>query len=158
MAQRRILIAVDGSAESEMAIEVGLELAADRRAAVTFLHVAPELAERLYELDPVHGPTQEQVLAADPVLDAAVGRARTKGISASAEVAGGSRHLGEIADAIVGIAEGLDVELIVLGSRGHGLLENVLLGSVSAGVLEQSSAPVVVVRPGRPSRRLGGTA
>ncbi len=152
MSARRILIAVDGSAGAEMAVDVGLELAADRGAAVVFLHVDPEVAEALYERDPTHGPTEAEVLDADPVLASAVTRARAKGIPASVEVAGGSRHrppTGEIADAIVGVADGLEAELIVMGSRGHGLLENVLLGSVSSGVLQHSTVPVVVVRPGR---------
>jgi nucleotide-binding universal stress UspA family protein len=153
---RSILIAVDGSTESRQATEVGLELAADRGASVTFLHVDPAIAEALYELDPVHGPSQEQILDADPVLAEAAALARAKGVPARVEVAGSSRErpsLSEIADAIVGIAEGLEAELIVLGSRGHGLLENVLLGSVSSGVLERSTVPVVVVRPGRSAGR-----
>lgn len=153
---RSILIAVDGSAESKEAIQIGLELAADRGAAVTFLHIDPAVAEALDELDRVRGPSQEQILNIDSVLAEAAGQARAKGVAARVEVAGSSRDrpsMSEIADAIVGIAEGLEVELIVLGSRGHGPLENALLGSVSAGVLQRSTIPVVVVRPARSSER-----
>jgi nucleotide-binding universal stress UspA family protein len=39
--------------------------------------------------------------------------------------------------------------LVVLGSHGHGLLRNLLVGSVTEGVLRKASCPVLVV-PARP--------
>jgi nucleotide-binding universal stress UspA family protein len=39
----------------------------------------------------------------------------------------------------------LEVELIVLGSHGHGLLFDALVGSISAGVLRKSTLPVLIV-------------
>lgn len=150
MSERRIIIAVDGSPEAREAIGIGLELAADRAVAVTFLHVAPDIAKRAYVLDPMHGPTEEQIAAADPILAEALGIARAKGVDASIEVVGAARErppLGEIADAIIGVAEGLGAGLIVVGSRGQGAIANALLGSVSQGVLHLASCPVVVVRP-----------
>ncbi len=40
-----------------------------------------------------------------------------------------------------------DAELLVVGSRGHGPLRSVLLGSVSVGLAREASCPVVVIRP-----------
>ncbi|WP_193614237.1 universal stress protein [Nocardioides lijunqiniae] len=37
--------------------------------------------------------------------------------------------------------------LLVVGSRGHGPLRSVLLGSVSVGLVREAACPVVVVRP-----------
>ena len=42
-------------------------------------------------------------------------------------------------------AERQGVELIVVGSHGHGLLFDALVGSVSAHILRHSSVPVLVV-------------
>jgi nucleotide-binding universal stress UspA family protein len=42
-------------------------------------------------------------------------------------------------------AKRLHAELIVVGSHGHGLLYDALLGSVSADILRKSSLPVLVV-------------
>jgi len=42
-------------------------------------------------------------------------------------------------------AKNLDVSVIIIGSHGHGSLFNLLLGSISEGVLQKSVCPVLVV-------------
>lgn len=46
---------------------------------------------------------------------------------------------------ILGEAEKLSVDLIIMGSHGHGALYRTLLGSVSEGVLHKASCPVLIV-------------
>jgi hypothetical protein len=43
-----------------------------------------------------------------------------------------------------------DVDVIVVGSRGHGSVASALFGSVSMQILQRSTQPVIVVRAGRP--------
>ena len=43
-------------------------------------------------------------------------------------------------------AESNDVDLIVIGSRGHGAVASALLGSVVLGVLHAAKQPVIVIR------------
>jgi nucleotide-binding universal stress UspA family protein len=52
---------------------------------------------------------------------------------------------GEPAKVILEMATELSADLIVLGSRGHNALEEVLLGSVSHKVLMKSKIPVFLV-------------
>lgn len=53
---------------------------------------------------------------------------------------------GRPADAIVSEALRWDADLIVVGSRGHGSLATILLGSVSEEVVDHSPVPVLVAR------------
>jgi nucleotide-binding universal stress UspA family protein len=50
---------------------------------------------------------------------------------------------------ILSYAQGFRAGAIVLGSRGHGALGRLLMGSVSRGVIQRARCPVLVVR-GRP--------
>jgi nucleotide-binding universal stress UspA family protein len=54
--------------------------------------------------------------------------------------------LGRPASAIVDSAQALGVDLIVVGSRGHGTIASMLLGSVSAEVADHARCPVLVAR------------
>jgi nucleotide-binding universal stress UspA family protein len=45
------------------------------------------------------------------------------------------------------IAAASDADMLVVGSRGHGALAGVLLGSVSARLCEHSPCPLTIVRP-----------
>jgi nucleotide-binding universal stress UspA family protein len=67
------------------------------------------------------------------------------GVNAKALIATGNP-----VSAVLREARRLDVELIVVGSHGHGLLYDALLGSVSTGILRKSLIPVLVV----PTREL----
>ncbi len=53
---------------------------------------------------------------------------------------------GRAADEIVAAAREFEADLVVVGNRGHGTLETMLLGSVSAEVVDHAPCPVLVGR------------
>ena len=54
--------------------------------------------------------------------------------------------VGDAADTLIAVSENLD--LLVCGSRGHGPVRSVLLGSVSQRVTAESHCPVIVLPRG----------
>ncbi len=64
---------------------------------------------------------------------------------------------GRASSVIVEAAADLAADLIVLGSRGHGPIASMLLGSVSAEVVERASCSVLVARGSSASRLLVAT-
>ena len=69
------------------------------------------------------------------------------------------RHVvrGRASSAIVEAAADMAADLIVLGSRGHGPIASMLLGSVSAEVVERAGCSVLVARGSSASRVLVAT-
>lgn len=142
---KKILIATDGSTSSAEAVDFGVELAAEHEAAVIFVHVAPAL-----DVIPVTGygmpigmpHVPHELDAHDRAsLEEAEQTAAHKDVRASSTLL-----VGNAVDEIVAYADSQDVDLIVIGSRGHGALASALLGSVSRGVLSESKRPVAIIR------------
>lgn len=149
-----LLIATDGSISSREAVSIGVRLARDRGAKVTFLHSSRELAETLFRRNPLTAPTAAEVAAADPVLREALAQATEAGVEAELTVLGeeGAR---DVAAAIVGAAMGVRASMIVVGARGRSSLTEAVVGSVSHTVMETSETTVVVVHA---SARQAGAA
>jgi nucleotide-binding universal stress UspA family protein len=54
--------------------------------------------------------------------------------------------VGHVADAIAELADKGKFDLVVMGSRGHGDLANLVLGSVATKVLAKCAVPVLLIR------------
>jgi nucleotide-binding universal stress UspA family protein len=65
---------------------------------------------------------------------------------AGGTVAGAHLRVGEVAEEVVGLAEELEVDLIVVGTRGRSVIGRALMGSVSDSVVRHARCPVVVAR------------
>ncbi len=75
-------------------------------------------------------------------IEAAAGELRAAGVDVTALLLQGAT-----ADAILREADRLGVDAIVMGTRAHGAIRDLLLGSVSKEVLHKSTRPVLLVPP-----------
>jgi nucleotide-binding universal stress UspA family protein len=139
-----ILVGVDGSEESDRAASFAARLAIQLDAeivaahAVGLLDIWPEHPEAHDKPDPHEHVT---TLMEGPWTDAI----RQVGVSPRIILLNGppARVLLELADEI-------DADLIVVGSRGVGQAELFALGDTSAKLAHQSARPVLIVPPPRP--------
>ncbi|HXD70292.1 MAG TPA: universal stress protein [Gaiellales bacterium] len=136
-----ILVAVDGSAHADRALEEAVDLARAQRSRITLVSVASRTAWR-FMAGPYTGllPTQDDAnREAETTLRAAA--ARLDDDMPVTTVVG----QGAAAAAIIRRAAEGAHDLIVMGSRGRGGAAAALLGSVSHGVLNHSPVPVLIV-------------
>jgi len=57
-----------------------------------------------------------------------------------------SHAVGQPAESIAALAQSQKPDLVVMGTRGHSALGNVIMGSVANGVLARCSTPVLLIR------------
>ncbi|GAA3626563.1 universal stress protein [Microlunatus ginsengisoli] len=138
----RVVVGVDGSAESEKALRWAHDEARAHGAELlvvgirVMLPVSPSPWGGFgWNADVVTNDDTQTVLDSSvrSVLGEGVAGVRTRVVDAS-----------PIAAALIEAAEGAD--LLVVGSRGHGAFAGMLLGSVSLHAVTHARCPVTVVR------------
>lgn len=136
---KRILVPVDGSDGSDRAITQAISLAECCEAKLLFLYVANinQLAINACLSDAILDAVTK---AGNVILDRAMEMVPS-GIEKES-----FSETGSPAVVILDFAASSDADLIVMGSRGLGLVKGVLLGSVSQYIVEQSKCPVLVVK------------
>ena len=138
---KRILVPVDGSPGSDRAVAQAINIASSCNAKIFFLYVANinQLAINAYLSDAILAAVKK---AGQVILD------RAENMMPSDIEHETYSETGSPAVTILDFEKRLEIDLIVMGSRGLGLIKGVLLGSVSQYVVEQSACPVLVVKSG----------
>jgi nucleotide-binding universal stress UspA family protein len=140
---RNVLVPVDGSRQAARALSEAIDLATAANARLTVMTCMPAASRSRITGGPALGVDLADLHEAEreyqAMLDAAV-----DGVPADLPVAKILRR-GRPADAIVAQARAGAHDLIVMGSRGHGDMRSLLLGSVSHQVLHTSPAAVLIV-------------
>ncbi|MFI6087981.1 universal stress protein [Streptomyces sp. NPDC051218] len=134
-----VVVAVDGSAGSDHALEWALTAARLRNARLRIVHV------RQYAMplaDGPHMPTIDHRPDADPVVERVRGalerRADLPPLTVEIVEGAPGRDIAPLGD---------EAQLLVLGSRGRGGFASLLLGSNGLACAREAACPVVVVRP-----------
>ena len=140
----KILLATDGSEDAELAARVAADLTKRTAAELHLSHAWRPLPYYAYPSlvpEEYHPPYEE---GAKRLLDEQVSRIERAG----ATVTESHLVMGRPAEAIVDLGEEIEAGLIVVGSRGHGPVGRLVMGSVSEGVVHHAPCPVLVVRGG----------
>jgi nucleotide-binding universal stress UspA family protein len=142
-----LLIAYDGSADAKTALEYTARTFPGREAVL--LTVWEPLLGQLSVAEAFVGAVatedEEKVveLSAENVAEAGAKAANEAGLKATARWE--SEGAQSVWEAIERVADEIDADLIVTGSRGLTGLHSLLVGSVSAKVLRHAKRPVLVV-------------
>jgi len=135
-----ILVAYDGSPHSQRALEAAVELARCTQARLRLLFAYDRIPTYLGEPN-FQEVVDRIVIAGREMVEGAADKARAQGLSVTTDVLEGPP-----AEAILGMAEAESFDLIVMGSRGLGQFQGLLMGSVSDRVLHHARIPVLIVR------------
>jgi nucleotide-binding universal stress UspA family protein len=149
-----ILVAVDGSPQSDLALTTANDLAARLGASLEVITVTPDIppvySYTAYEYAPmIDFEKYQHELDAESEAVLAAALTRLEGNPSKASSIRGSRipANGErIGDVIVKTANARKADLIVLGTHGRSGMDRLLLGSVAERVSHRASAPVLIVR------------
>jgi nucleotide-binding universal stress UspA family protein len=172
---RRILVALDGSTEAAKALDLAIEMARAFNGELAALHVVSRqtlsegerhLAENEYRAEVQQSLRGSKFVAGTPVtveglagtsydaglaIRTAIGRA----VMDRAEADARSRQVplvettigdGDPASVILEVADRTKPDFLVVGSRGLGGIERLLLGSVSQKVSQSAGCTVVIVK------------
>jgi nucleotide-binding universal stress UspA family protein len=137
---RTIMVGTDGSEHATNAMTFAGGLAAQLDAALVVSNAAGPG-------DVVHPR------GIDPHVDLDVRRTLVEGWCAPLRERGIDHEIavveGDARSALLEIAGDRDADLLVVGSRGHGPISKLLLGSVASSLVQHSELPITVVPPAR---------
>ena len=147
---RNILVAVDGSENSDRALDFGLDLAEKFGAILRVLNVIESPAMGAVPLEPTNVSGESLVLFAkdlhrihEEILSKAV--ARAKEVKPDFVISSRLRE-GEPALEVVAEAKDGGFDVVVVGHRGLGRVGELFLGTISEKVAHLAPCPVIIVR------------
>ena len=144
-----VLVATDGTNDSDGAVEAALDLAHDTGAKLLVLTVVPEGTTEEGERDDGPGgrssrEEDEEITEAQERTDTVLDHAREWGLEAQSSI-----WEGDPGETIIAAAEAEGADIIVIGTTGRGGVGRMLMGSTSDHVIRNATVPVLVVRSAR---------
>jgi len=151
----KILVPLDGSEHSMRALDIALQLAKKFNSKITLIHVysvsvrpivVPEPATFVPTI-PTMAPTEYSRVAeairkaGAKILTEGAEKAKAEGIEVDTIL-----REGHAVQEIVRTAQEGKFDLIVMGARGLSRIKEIILGSVSDGVIRNAPCPVLVTK------------
>lgn len=140
---KNILVPIDGSKNSKLALEKAKELAKVSNGQVTVVTIVKDLSSQLYNLE---NKDKEEIRN---VFKKQGKEILKEGLEVFEECSGKIESLfinGDSAQEIINLADTGKYDLIVMGSRGLNAFSRLMIGSVSNKVLNHVSISVLIVK------------
>jgi nucleotide-binding universal stress UspA family protein len=135
---KNIIWASDGSDAAQRALSTALELAADSDAKLMVVHADERFGGRAGGVSALADEDEVQ-----DRLEALVQELVESGVDASLRIIRGTNR--EPADLVADVARDTHADVIVVGTRGHGRIAGMILGSVAQRLLHVAPCPVLAV-------------
>ncbi len=135
-----ILVAYDGSEHSQKALDLAIKIAQCSNGKLKVLF-AFDKVPTIFGDDETEHFIERAMTKGREKLTEATAHVHDAGIEFKTDIVEGPA-----AEAILRVAEADGCDLIVMGSRGLGMMQGLLLGSVSYRVLHHAQIPVLIVR------------
>jgi len=143
---QRILVAVDGSNISDLALKEAIKLAQDRRARLRIVHVVNEVTLNLYvDSRSLNKFFESCRTSGQRILAKARAVASGFGVEAETNLLEIQTIGRRVADMIVDHAKSIPTDLIVMGTNRRRGLQLTLRGSVARDVARLSPIPVSLI-------------
>ncbi len=136
---KNIVLAFDGSEYSNRALKYAKTFAERFEATLWLVHIFSHTSDLLGYEDYEKFYSKRKA-GGQTLLDKALQELKNTRLDVKEELQEGPE-----AESILNIAKNCQADLIVMGTRGHGTLKGLLVGSVSRKVIHYSSCPVMVV-------------
>ena len=144
---KRILVPVDGSSTSDIALREAIKFVIDQKAELRIIHVIEDVVPvwdvellNINEIREALRQTGERVLAKAEAV------ARDAGFKAETRLIESTPPGARIASVIAAEAKAWPADLIVTGTHGRRGVDHLLMGSVAEGVVRISPVPVMLIR------------
>lgn len=135
----RILVPVDSSENSKDALKEAIKLAKLTGGKITVMHAYQSWTPALIDnMEAWHAALKN---AAKTILDNTQNIAAAEGFKVETLLVDGNA-----VQEIVNTANSGHFDLIVMGARGVSKITEILLGSISSGVLKKATCPVLIIK------------
>lgn len=143
---KSILVAIDGSQTSELALNEAIQFARAAGSRLRIVNVVDEVNLNWSEFPNTAELWDVLVASGRVLLGKAASTAAEAGVEADTRLIELDRLGDRIPDALAREADAWPADLIVVGTHGRRGLSHLLLGSVAEGIVRVASKPVLLVR------------
>jgi nucleotide-binding universal stress UspA family protein len=142
---KKIVVAIDGSDCSQIALEEAIKLAKDQKAKLLLLHVI----ENLFIWEPRPSDVQELQASVrktgQDILTKGAAFAHAEGITVETKLVELLKLRTRIAELILEEVYAWSADLLVISTHGRRGVHRLLIGSVAEGIIRQGHMPILLI-------------